>query len=192
MPPVQGQLEAVVGELQAARRRLHTLRDTLTCDAWQRRPEAGRWSGAECVAHLNLTSRALVPLIQAGVREARDRALPASRYRRDPIGWLIWKAIAPSGGVRTKTPEAFVPSAEARLESITEEFEQLQSEIIACVRSADGLPIDRVKVVSPFDPRVRYNLYSALTMVPRHQHRHLGQAEHAARVTAPAASALAV
>ena len=47
-------------------------------------------------------------------------------------------------------------------------------------RQADGLPLDRILVESPFDARVRYNLYSALVMLPRHQHRHLDQAEAAA------------
>ena len=41
----------------------------------------------------------------------------------------------------------------------------------------DGRPIDRVKVTSPFNPRLRYNLYACLTILPRHQERHLWQAE---------------
>jgi hypothetical protein len=31
--------------------------------------------------------------------------------------------------------------------------------------------------VSPFAPGVRYNLYSTLSILPRHQERHLWQAE---------------
>ncbi len=72
------------------------------------------------------------------------------------------------------------------------DFERLQADVIDCVSAANGLPIDRVKLVSPFDTRVRYNLYAALTLVPRHQHRHLLQAERAAGVAVPDASALAV
>ena len=60
--------------------------------------------------------------------------------------------------------------------------------MIAGVRQADGLPIDDVKIVSPFDDRVKYNLYAALTLVPRHQHRHLLQAERAGQVSLPVVS----
>jgi hypothetical protein len=68
------------------------------------------------------------------------------------------------------------------------DFARLQSEIMACVRAADGLPIDRVMLRSPFDARVRCNLYAALTLIPRHQFRHALQAERAAsRFTAEAA-----
>jgi hypothetical protein len=44
-------------------------------------------------------------------------------------------------------------------------------------RDVDGLPVDRIKITSPFDARLKYNLYAALTILPRHQHRHLWQAE---------------
>lgn len=72
------------------------------------------------------------------------------------------------------------------------DFERLQADVIACVRAADGLPIDHIKLMSPFDPRVKYNLFAALTIIPRHQHRHLLQAERAAGARAPETSALAV
>ena len=45
------------------------------------------------------------------------------------------------------------------------------------VRGADGHPIDRVWVTSPFDSRLRYNLYSTFVILPTHQLRHVVQAE---------------
>jgi hypothetical protein len=43
------------------------------------------------------------------------------------------------------------------------------------------LAIDGAKIVSPFGGRMKYNAYSALVIISRHQHRHLEQAEEAAR-----------
>jgi hypothetical protein len=34
-------------------------------------------------------------------------------------------------------------------------------------------------VGSPFSDKLKYSVYSALTILPRHQHRHLLQAERA-------------
>ena len=45
------------------------------------------------------------------------------------------------------------------------------------MRDAEGLAIDRVRIPSPFNPRIQYNAWSALVIIPRHQHRHLWQAE---------------
>jgi hypothetical protein len=64
-----------------------------------------------------------------------------------------------------------------QLQAIIDEFSRLQAEQIACVREADGLPLGRVRITSPFDARLKYNLYACFTILPRHQHRHLWQAE---------------
>lgn len=185
------QLNDVIADLRAAQQRLRTLQATLRREEWTCRPAAGAWSPADCVAHLNLTSEAVLPLLRAGLDEAADAASRPSRYRRDPVGWVVWKVLAPSGGLRTRTVPAFEPSDDRPVEAIIADFERLQAEVIACISAANGLPIDRVKLVSPFTARVRYNLYAAVTLVPRHQHRHLLQAERAAGMSAPVASVFA-
>ena len=38
--------------------------------------------------------------------------------------------------------------------------------MIACARAAQDVPIDRVKIASPFNSRVKYNVYAAVTIVP--------------------------
>jgi hypothetical protein len=78
-----------------------------------------------------------------------------------------------------KTTAAFVPAGHDAPGQLLSEFDRLQTEQIARVRDADGLAIDRIRVTSPFDARVKYNLYACLTILPRHQHRHLWQAEQA-------------
>lgn len=190
---MHAQLNAIVDDLQAAEERFHLLHRWLPRDAWSVRPAPGQWSPAECIAHLNLTSHAMLPLLHAGLREAADGPnLVAPRYRRGVVGWVVWTLIAPSNGLRTRTHPVFVPSGDESLESVMADFTRLQSEVIACVRRADGLPIDRVALRSPFDGRVRCNLYAALTLIPRHQHRHALQAERAAGMPALERSALAV
>jgi hypothetical protein len=81
---------------------------------------------------------------------------------------------------RITTTPAFVPRAGRSRTEILSDFVRFQGELISLARSADGLPIDEVKIVSPFGGRMRYNAYSALIIVSRHEHRHLDQAEEAA------------
>ena len=178
---MNAQLQAVVDDLASARKRLRALYSALPGDAWSQQPSEDRWSAAECIAHLNLTSQALLPLFRAGLREATG-GRGNSRYRRGLVGWLVWLAMRPSGGLKTAALPAYVPSADAAtpVEDLLAAFERLQEQLVACVREAEGLPIEQVTVVSPFDARVKVNLYAALTLVARHQHRHLLQAERAA------------
>jgi hypothetical protein len=190
---VHPQLSLVVADLESAAERLRLLDACLPYHAWNARPSPGRWSAAECVAHLNLTSEALLPLVRNALRDARDRHEPApARYRRNALGWLASKIVAPEGGLKTRTIAAFVPTPAPPVKDMVADFLRLQREIISCVREADGLPLERVTVRSPFHGRMAYNLYAALTLVPRHQHRHLHQAEHAAQAHAPLAMTVAV
>jgi hypothetical protein len=178
------QLADVVEDLQRARARLHRLADALPAERWARRADPARWSVAECVAHLNLTSRAYLPIVRAGLDEAAASGAPApARYRRDPAGWLLAHMVGPLPRLgtlrlgRIRTPAPFVPSGELPREAVLGDFDALQDELIALVRAADGQPIDRVRVTSPFDARARYNLYACFTLLAPHQHRHLQQAE---------------
>jgi hypothetical protein len=173
------QLQALADEFEAARDRLHDLRRSIPdLDRWTLRRDPARWSMAECLAHLNLTSLAYGPIVRDGLAEAKRLGRPApKRLRRDLPGWLLWKTMGPPVRFRVKTTAAFVPSGADPPEKLVADFERLQNEQLEYVRSADGLAIGEVKVASPFNPRLRYNLYSCLSILPRHQHRHLWQAE---------------
>ncbi len=172
------QLQLVVDEYKSAQARLHDLVQAVPDERWGRRSDPGRWSVAECVAHLNLTSMAYLPLLQHAVSRARMlEARPPGRYRRDPIGWLLWATMGPPVRVRLKTIARFLPSSLAAPALLVQEFDRLQAAQLDCLAQADGLPLSRVRVTSPFNARVRYNLYSCFTILPRHQHRHLWQAE---------------
>ena len=151
------QLADIVTEFNLASARVLVLHRDLAAGRWNRRPAPERWSPSDCVAHLNLTAIAMMPLIRHGLDEARR-----SRFK-------------------SKTIPAFVPTSDRSAEEVMAEFDRLQEEQIVLTRAAAGLPIDRVKMSSPFNANVRYNIFSALSILPRHQHRHLWQAEQAGR-----------
>ncbi len=174
------QLQAVADELVAAQRRLHRLAASTPEDAWSERPNPERRSASECVAHLNLTALAFLPLIRRALEQASTVAGGApGRYRRDLIGWMLWRSAPPPVRYRVRTTAPFVPTGSEPRSELLATFDRLQAEQLASVAQAEGRAIDRVKIVSPFDPRLRYNLYACLTILPRHQERHIRQAEEA-------------
>jgi DinB superfamily len=179
---MHAQLVELEDEFNSALARLHQLRTSVPASVWGRRPAPERWSPGECVAHLNLTSSAMLPRLRAGLDEARRSGIAApAHYRRDLIGWLLWKSLKPAGGFKTKTIPTWVPSGERPPDELVAGFEQWHSQQIACVRESDGLPIHAIKITSPVDARARYSVFSALCILARHQHRHLWQAEQASR-----------
>ena len=188
---MNSQLQAIAAALDDAGERVRLLLADVPAERWTLRPEPGRWSAAECVAHLNLSSEAVLPLLRAAVGEAAPAPAPV-RYRRDALGWVVWRAMAPSGGLKSRTSPTFEPRVIDAPGDLVADFIRLQTGLTACVADAEGRRIDHVTLRSPFDSRVTYTLYSALTLVPRHQHRHLLQAERAARAAEYAASPAAV
>jgi len=176
-------LVAVSEEFRAAQAQLHRLIRSVPESRWHQRPDSARWSMAECIEHLNLTAKAYLPLLRAALERGRtERRLDRAprRYRRDPVGWLLWRMAGPPVRHRVKTTSAFIPSSARPLRELVAEFDRLQEEQLRCVMEAEGLPLGRIWVRSPFDPRIRYNAYSCLTILPRHQQRHVWQAEQVA------------
>jgi hypothetical protein len=185
---VQEQLAAVVESLESAQSRLRALTDKLSDKDWSRRPGPDRWSAAGCVEHLNLTSRAYLPLLRDATARAREiGGAPRKHYKRDSLGWFMSMMIGPMRHMgkfkvgRVKTTPSFVPKGGQSRSQLLSEFVRLQADLVTLMRFADGLPLDAVKIVSPFGGRMKYNAYSALVIVARHQHRHIEQAGEAAK-----------
>ncbi|MCI0652207.1 MAG: DinB family protein [Planctomycetes bacterium] len=175
-------LQAIADEFRAAQERLRALATRVPAVSWPRRADPARWSIAECIIHLNLTSAAYRPLVAAALEEGEKlRGAPPRSYRRDFSGWLLWMMVGPPVRMRMKTLDAFVPSGTTPpAAEIVLEFERLQAMQIAWVAAADGLPLAKLRITSPFNARLKYNLFSCLSILPRHQHRHFWQAEQVA------------
>src|SRR5438132_10763122 len=105
-----------------------------------------------------------------------ERGSPG-RYQQDTTGWWLWAPMRRPVRVRFKTTARFLPSSLAAPALLVQEFDRLQAAQLGCLAQADGLPLSQVRVRSPFNALVRYNLYACFTILPRHQNRHLWQAE---------------
>ncbi len=181
---MQAQLAQIARELAHAEQRLERIARIVPGDRWNVRNDPDHWSVGECIAHLNLTSEAYLPRIWTAIAEARELPrLTGRRYRRDPIGWLFSRLVGPLPSFagkrigRVKTTAAFIPAGREPYSVLTAEFKRLQGDLAHALRESDGLQIDRISILSPFGDKVRYNCYSALSIIPPHQERHLDQAE---------------
>ncbi len=149
-------------------------------DAFERRPAPESWSAAECVRHLSLTTTAYLPMIDAALALADVRDVgPTHRYRRDLFGALLTWLLEPPFRSKTKTAAQFVPLTAGDPASVVGEFELLQREFALRVERCAGRDLARKRLVSPFNASVKYNLYSALTIMMAHERRHLWQADRA-------------
>ena len=173
-------LESVEQELNEATDRARQLVGSTEARLFTVRPDPSSWSASECISHLNIATETFLPVLRAAVEEARKRDLRAKREpSMDWLGWFLRWMMEPPVRSRMRTTAPFVPRAvRARAESIAE-FIALQGRLIAILKQGTEIGLDRVKIVSPFDKRVKYNLFSAFRILAAHQRRHLWQAEQA-------------
>ncbi len=177
------QLAQIIDALAHAERRLESIASSAPDDRWNRRNDPARWSVAECVAHLNITSEAYVPLMRKALEDARKLPPAKSEYHRVFLGWLFGSPVGPMRTIgkfrvgRVKTPPKFVPTGDLPKNVILAEFKRLQMEISAMVKDGDGLALDKVLITSPFGGKIHYDCYPAMVLIPRHQERHLDQAD---------------
>ncbi len=150
------------------------------------RPHPNSWSAAECLSHLSLSTEMFLPVVKMALEDAEKRGLYSDRPpKMDLIGRVSCWFLEPPIRQRLKTAARFVPkSVRAKAEAFGE-FSALQEKLLELIRGAKGIDLRRVKIVSPFDKRVRFNLYSAFRIIAAHQRRHLWQAEQAVAALRP-------
>jgi len=186
---MNAQLQQLIDDLAAVRARWARLAAATPDDRWAARARTDVWSVAENIAHLNLTARAMQPLLEAATGQARALGARHGKLRRSVFGAILAAMVGPVPRVlgfrlgRVRTPARFVPTGDEPRAKICAEFERHLAAQEAGIRAADGLPIDRVRIESPFVKGAKYDAYSGWMVVLRHTHRHLAQAE---RVWAPA------
>lgn len=175
-------IEAAEVELNDATARAWKLINSTDGRLFTVRPQPASWSAAECLAHLSVSSEMFLPVIRTAVDDGRRNGLTAKQKKEptmDLLGRVLRWAMEPPIRKRYKTTAPFVPKSVRAKADAFGEFAALQSKLIDLLHDARGLDLTKIRITSPFDRRVRYNLYSAFRILTAHQRRHLWQAEQA-------------
>lgn len=143
-----------------------------------KRPKPDSWSVAECFAHLNLSADAFFPEWERAIAAAPPRD-PAKPLKLDLWGRLLIWSIEPPPRFRFPTPPGFVPVDTGAIEDLLPGFLRRQSRILEFVKASEGKAIEQAKVVSPFNARLSYTVWSSFCINASHERRHLWQAERA-------------
>jgi hypothetical protein len=144
---------------------------------WQ--PAPGVWSVAQCIEHLNVTTRLYLPKLDEGIAEAIRRGL----YGEGPftynwIGRFFVFSLEPPPRVRVKAPKAFHPVPYRARQDVLAAFCAYQKQYIDRLRQANGLDLARARVSSPTATWIRMPLGSGFALVAAHERRHLWQARN--------------
>ena len=176
-------LAVLVSEIEANASHAQSLAAGLSREQFNWRPEPGRWSIGQCLAHLNTVNGGdLAPL-----REAIEAGKARKQTGDGPFtyGFLSRKFVASLDAPvkrRFKAPKYYEPVAESDPAGTLAEYYRIAGEIRKLAQSAAGLDLARVKSTLPALPAplraiVRMPLGARFELLAAHDRRHLWQAD---------------
>jgi hypothetical protein len=175
------QIDGWLGELDAIEREVLLNVEPLRDDQLNWRPGPGRWSIAECLEHVAITTT----LMLAQVRPALERAKAAGKKGTGPFryglvgGWFVRMMETP-GKRPMPAPGNFVPaSAGLSKSAVLGKLAGAVQEFRDTLESARGVALNRVKVASSAQGGawIRLNGAAWLAAGLAHGRRHVAQAE---------------
>jgi hypothetical protein len=172
-------LDRCAQDINEARQRAEALVLGLTPEQLTKQPEAGKWSVAECILHLNTTAAVMQALVEKAIAEAkRDKKVGTGPFGIGLKGRLLVWIAEPPPKFRIPAPPHLRPPAQiddpARL---LPDFMKAQDEWERLIRESAGLDLARTKVGPLFSP-FRQRLAASFPWMMAHQRRHLCQAEN--------------
>jgi hypothetical protein len=176
--PLSPQLEQIRREVEESSEHARRLVTGLSDERFLRRPSPGRWSVAECIAHLTMSAANNLPRLDAALADLRQRNLLSDGpFQLDFVGGLLKWSLEPPYRMKVKTTAPFEPQSLEPVAEVLPGFLASQAEILARVDRARGLALDQVKITSAFNSKVRYNAFACFHIMLAHVRRHLWQAE---------------
>jgi hypothetical protein len=128
-----------------------------------------------------LTSEAYFPLWQPAIENARSKGSANDRpFKLDFWGKALPWFIEPPPKVRFKAPQKFQPVECGPAVHALTAFLSSQDRLLAAIGESHGLPLDLLKITSPFSRRLHYTVWSSFCVTAVHHRRHLWQAERVA------------
>ncbi len=152
----------------------------LSQEAFNWRPGTGKWSAGQCLEHLNITYRRMLPGMQEAAERTRaggQRARGATRHGFF-MRWFI-NDMEPPPKRRYTTGAGFVPPGDLSREKVLAEFMTLHDGLLQLLEQVNGYDLGAVRVQSPFAKWLKYKLGSGIALQMAHDRRHLWQARAA-------------
>src|SRR5581483_1197044 len=158
------------------------LRKSVSAEQLERRPAPGKWSAAECLAHLAISADLYQLVWREAYAAAKQRGDSGREpYRMDMIGRLLNWSLEP-GRFKYGTPPKFDPVNCGSVDDALAAFLESQNMVLSFMADGAGLPLDRMMIVSPAVAAMRYSIWSSFVILATHGRRHLRQAEIASGI----------
>lgn len=158
----------------------------LSADLLNKKPSPNSWSAAECFQHLLLTNGEYLKyfneVAQSSQKSARDDSFNHSSihsFKHSFWGKFILYFVNPKTKMESKTTKAYNPSFSQVEPDVLQKYLSQQGQIVGAVSKMRNLDLKNLKMPSPINEKIKYNLGDAIKILVLHDQRHIQQAEQA-------------
>ena len=141
------------------------------------RPDATRWSVAQCFEHLLTANRLMFQTADAALNNAEPRTL----WQRLPVlpgvlGRMLIRSQAPGAARKFTAPSKAQPASSDIAADIIQRFVEQHRDAVVRVQALDGPNAARTIMTSPFIRVVTYSVLDGWRLILAHDRRHFEQA----------------
>ena len=141
------------------------------------RPDAAKWSVAQCLEHLLAANR----LMLGAARGALDGTAPRTIWQRLPFvpglfGRMLIRSQAPQATRKFTASPLAEPAASDIAADVVDRFVDQNADIGRWLAQLDEARAGRVVMTSPFVAFITYSVLDGARLVLAHDHRHVEQA----------------
>lgn len=172
------ELEKLKEEFQQMKKESAELFSKITDKAFNKRPDNGGWSAAECIDHLIATGSDYCDQYEKALREviARDKKL-TGELKYSWFGQRFISFVEPPVRFKAKSPKKWRPDSDINLNKAAAAYLQLQDRYIDLIAATEGWDISKVKLPSPATKLIKFSGLEMLGINSAHQRRHILQAK---------------
>jgi len=151
--------------------------NTLDDQQFHWRPRSDAWSIGECLEHLNVTARVVLPRIDDALADAIGRGVRGDRpFVPSWLDRLALRTTEPPARWPMWSPAALRPAPWVPRERVMPQLREYQEQFIDRLRQANGIDLGRARVTSIASRWVRFSLGTGFALIAAHERRHLWQA----------------
>jgi len=148
----------------------------LTSKELNTKPQADKWSIAECLEHLNIYSRYYLEVVDRQMKISLQKGvMPQAIFKSSWLGKMSINSVLPENLQPTKTMKRFNPSFSGVGDNVLEEFMEHQEILLKLIKEARNVNLSKVKISIEFARFLKLQLGDCLLFLVAHEQRHTGQ-----------------
>ena len=165
-------LKTIVENLARAQQKLVRAANDVPAEQWKMRPEDGRWSAGELVAHLSAVEKAILSRTDKVLKKP-PKLVPF--YKRFHIPMMIVETRV----IRRKAPSAVEPQMVREKEEMLAELMQVRERTVAFIEETMERDLSKYWMSHAFLGNL--NAYDWMQFIASHEIRHMKQMREIAR-----------